>query len=549
MKLRDWQLKLKDKVIKALKENYIVALQAPTGSGKTLFSLIVGLELKGKVLFVVRTHNEYYPVYREYTRIASDKKFGFVMGKPTACLFSSSEANPEDIKCGACEYQASIAYEIKDTPHYTISKLKERGFREGFCPYYTLLESIKSSDVVVITYPYFFLPNLRNLIDIEFREYLIVIDEAHNLDFLNELDERRISRRTIEGALKEVSSEEAKRILRKLEEEFSKRIYKEEKHILVEKISNITDEEIEILEAEYDELRDRMLREGKIRRLNLGTVIKFLKSLKDDNRSLFSYADSLVAKIVDSSKYLEVLNDEDLSILLMSGTLPPKEYLEKIIGISRKIFYIDVEKEVRSRVSGSYDCIIAMDVTTMYSLRNEKMWKNYASYIMKIYYNARRNILAIFPSYEIMNKVLSLIQNIPKYVESENTTIEEAQKFITNTQDKIIIGAVSRGKLSEGVEFKVNGENLISDVVIVGVPYPPPDDYMRLRSELISKKLGYEVGESLFKIPAMVSVKQAIGRAIRDVNDEITVWLLDKRFDEVWWKQKLKCLNPKKIRL
>ncbi|MEM0374113.1 MAG: ATP-dependent DNA helicase [Sulfolobaceae archaeon] len=550
MKLRDWQARLKDKVINALKEEYIVALQSPTGSGKTLFSLLVGLELKGKVLFVVRTHNEYYPIYREYMRVARDKKFGFVMGKPISCIFASSDANPEDIKCSSCEYQSVLNnYEIKDPPHEEIFKLKEQGYREGFCPYYTLLENIRESDVVVISYPYFFLPNLRSLIDVKLEEYLIVIDEAHNLDSINELDERRISKRTIEGALREVSSEEAKRILTKLEEEFSKRVYKEERHILVDKITNITQEEIEILDAEYEELKEKMLKEGKIKRLNLGSIIKFLKSLNEEGRSLFSYSEGLVSKVIDSSKYLEILNDEKLSILLMSGTLPPKEYLENIIGIKRKIFYIDVEKETRSKVSGNYECIIATDVTTAYSLRNERMWKNYASYILKIYYNSKKNILVVFPSYEIMNKILSLITNIPKYIESENSTIEEAQKIISNSHDKMIIGIVSRGKLSEGVEFRINNENLISDVVIVGIPYPPPDDYMKVKSELISKRLGYEVNESLYRIPAMISVKQAIGRAIRDINDRVTVWLLDKRFEGIWWKQKLKCFNSKKIRL
>ncbi|WP_252897114.1 hypothetical protein [Metallosphaera hakonensis] len=60
MELRDWQLVLKDKVVKGLKEGLLVALQSPTGSGKTLFSLVSALEVRPKVLFAVRTHNEFY---------------------------------------------------------------------------------------------------------------------------------------------------------------------------------------------------------------------------------------------------------------------------------------------------------------------------------------------------------------------------------------------------------------------------------------------------------------------------------------------------------
>ncbi|MCY0883410.1 MAG: hypothetical protein OWQ50_06385 [Acidianus infernus] len=97
MDLRDWQIKLKDKVLDSLKRGFLVALNSPTGSGKTLFSLIVGVELKGKVAYIVRTHNEYYPVYRESKRLG--KSFSFLVSKALACPFSTADVNPEDIKC------------------------------------------------------------------------------------------------------------------------------------------------------------------------------------------------------------------------------------------------------------------------------------------------------------------------------------------------------------------------------------------------------------------------------------------------------------------
>lgn len=86
-------------------------------------------------------------------------------------------------------------------------------------------------------------------------------------------------------------------------------------------------------------------------------------------------------------------------------------------------------------------------------------------------------------------------------------------------------------------------------MVIVGIPYPPPDDYLKILAQRVSLKMNRENEEFLFKIPALVTIKQAIGRAIRDVNDKCNVWLLDKRFESLYWKKNLKCLNANKMKL
>jgi len=69
LKLRDWQEKLKGKVVEALRSKKVVLLNAPTGSGKTLFSLLVGFELFDRVIAAVKTHNEFFPYYREAKRL------------------------------------------------------------------------------------------------------------------------------------------------------------------------------------------------------------------------------------------------------------------------------------------------------------------------------------------------------------------------------------------------------------------------------------------------------------------------------------------------
>ncbi len=538
MDLRDWQAKLKDRVLSSLKKEFLVALNSPTGSGKTLFSVVVGLELKGKVLYVVRTHNEYYPVYRESKRLG--KSFSFLVSKTLACPFSSADANPEDIKCSGCDIFSSVPVNVDDYPFSFLSKLKKEGEEEGFCPYYSLLDSLSSSEIVVLTYPYFFIPRLRESLGLDFSKYLIVIDEAHNLDRLNELEERKLNITIIDRAISQTSNSSIVNILRKIKDEVKKKALQDERYILVEDYPKLSDEELEMLKEEYEALRDKMIKEKKIRQIYLNSIVKFYES----EGKVFSYKGSLVRKPITPEKYVSIINDSSLSVILMSGTLQSKEFLHDVLGITRQIDYIDAEKEMKKKLSGSITCILALDVTSSYSLRTKEMWKKYASYILKIFYQSQGYVLAVFPSYTMMNEVMKLV-NLPKLVENEKTSLEDVYKL----KERSVIAAVARGKLSEGIELTNEGKSLISDVVLVGIPYPAVDDYLRLQAEEIAKITKRDVKDLLINTTAIIAVKQAIGRAIRSVNDKANVWLLDKRYDSIMWKSKINCFNPKKIKL
>ncbi|BCS91412.1 helicase C-terminal domain-containing protein [Metallosphaera javensis (ex Sakai et al. 2022)] len=541
MELRDWQLALKDKVVKGLREGLLVALQSPTGSGKTLFSLVSALEVRPRVLFAVRTHNEFYPVYREATRLG--KRFGFVMGKARACLYADEGADTEDINCSLCDSNVPVPVDSQEPPFTLLRELKEKGMREKFCPYFSLLNSTGLAEVIALTYPYVFTPWMWEALGLDLEEFVLVVDEAHNLDNLNELAERKLSQQTLELALKEVKSREAISILERIRRELAEVVLQEERYIRVENYPKLDKNELKLLKDEYDERRNEMIMKRAIRKLHLGTVIKFYSS---DESPVFSYRGHLVMKPLLSSPFLSILNRDDLPVILMSGTMPPQDYLSKVLGINRRILYLDVEKELRRKVTGTFDCMLAVDVTSSYSLRSQEMWKRYASYLLRIYHTAKANVLAIFPSYSIMEKVMSHVK-VDKYVEGSRTDLEEVIR--ESGRRKLVIAGVARGKLSEGIELTRDGASIISDVALCGIPYPSFDDYLKLRSEAIYRLTGQSVREALMEIPALIAVKQAIGRAIRSREDHATVWLLDRRFETSWWKLKVNCFNPKKIKL
>ncbi|MEM0263339.1 MAG: ATP-dependent DNA helicase [Saccharolobus sp.] len=551
MKLREWQEKLSEKVVDALRNNFLVILQAPTGSGKTIFALYTSLKAKSKTIFVVRTHNEYFPVYRELSTHFTDKQYAFLVGKSSACVFSNSDTDPQDIYCKGCELFNAVSLKINDPPAVALSKIKQDAVKFGYCPYYSMLESVKSADVIILTYPYLFVPWLREALDIVWEDYVIVVDEAHNIENIHNIEEKKLSEKIIDLAINQARSQQAKNVLKKLKNKIGKIVHSDEKYILINNIEEIklSEDETQILKEEYDEIRKNMIINKQISRNYIGSILRFFEIINDSRIKVFSYYNTLVAKYIISSDFVNILNDEKLTFMLMSGTMQPIEYLRNVLGISRKFVYIDVEKVTKTKISGSYECLISIDVSSAYSLRSEQMINRYASYLLKIFYNSKLHILAIFPSYEFMNKVAKLIKNIPYIVENPDISIKEVISKVKNNNKKLLIMGIARGKLSEGIEITSDGRSLISDIVIAGIPYPPVDDYFKLRAQEIMKILKKEYDSELIKIQALIAVKQAIGRGIRSPADNSIIWLLDKRFDNVWWKRELNCLNARKIKL
>lgn len=164
------------------------------------------------------------------------------------------------------------------------------------------------------------------------------------------------------------------------------------------------------------------------------------------------------------------------------------------------------------------------------------------------------------PSYGIAEKV-SRYLSIPHIREWKMTGHEEVVRRLQEGREegkRYAMISVAHGKLVEGIEFvdEERGDSLIDTVVIAGIPYPVPDEYLRRRAEVILKRLGIDevggVDENgdvvdvgrlrvmyFLMQPALMAVRQAIGRAIRTPRDRATVYLADSRFNEPFWRQEL----------
>ena len=155
-------------------------------------------------------------------------------------------------------------------------------------------------------------------------------------------------------------------------------------------------------------------------------------------------------------------------------------------------------------------------------------------------------MLVCCPSYSVAQRISNYIQG-PKFVEDRLTPIQEVKKLILAGGRRVIL-AVAHGKLLEGIELVEGGKSLIDSVVIAGIPYPVPDDLYKLRFAKVTQRLGIEDGtreigqferEYFRHQPALMTVKQAIGRAVRYPEDRARIILADSRFNGANWRRDL----------
>ena len=89
------------------------------------------------------------------------------------------------------------------------------------------------------------------------------------------------------------------------------------------------------------------------------------------------------------------------------------------------------------------------------------------------------------------------------------------------------MGTVS-GSFSEGVDFP---HNILSMVIVVGLPLSPPSREMEAMLEHMEGRFGARKANMYVQVyPAVSRVLQAAGRAIRSETDRAAIVLLDDRY-------------------
>jgi DNA excision repair protein ERCC-2 len=207
-----------------------LVMESPTGSGKTICTLVpcleAALERGLRVIYTTRTNSQQLQVMKELRQVVKTSKkklLGIgIQGRGNMCPLVKDhpewlEGTPEELSAlcsdmkkmtlskggkaselGCPYYQALLAADMEDTLRWvgrelpTNEELVKHCEGMGVCPYELAKRLMPGASVVVAPYIFVFHPHIRGRLlewtKMDPKETVLIVDEAHNLpEFLREL--------------------------------------------------------------------------------------------------------------------------------------------------------------------------------------------------------------------------------------------------------------------------------------------------------------------------------------------------------------------------
>ncbi len=539
----------------------LIVVSAPTGFGKTVSVLyaVKNLVKEGvfeKALYTVRTRNELDPVIREARSLKL--RFAVLYSGRRMCPMINEIIRDESalegfwILCslmrvqGRCRYYSRIQSMI---PHLILSVIlgssnhvdvaRNLAEKLGVCPYFAAINILNDVEVLALTYPYIFKERIWKAV---FRDYdasrtLLIIDEAHNLLNMSSIMGESISVKELERVFQEqlqsVLSDDVKQYIRDLLKEVTKtgltgiRGYK---HVPKESI-NLSQGIIERLKSEASELA---LRSNTIAAGFLITQLASLLELALDNAyELFISRDPytntlLISALPTTFEPLKRVLEKFSAVIALSGTPPSQQFFERFVRVDRSVYSIDVTLFGASNYAKENSFVVVFTgASTSFRLRSSAIYETYAKLVEGLYKALTEGvILAVYPSHEVLNAIIVRIQDNMNAIIENSLPLSEVVKEVSK-HNKCVLHIAAGGRLAEGIEITKSGKSLVKGVAVIGVPYPQPDDYMKM---LFGKRGNSNDELGFFKEVAVIRVLQAIGRAIRSESDKALVVLADSRY-------------------
>lgn len=589
------QERIVEQIKECLNRGKSLAYQAATGSGKTICSLVPILDYAKnndkRVIYLTRTNSQQQQVIYELRKLNGDF-FGMgLQGRHNTCLLAKDneelqQGDPEELSKYCSDRKKEVRDEIeqdKDSfscPYYagmlqcnledvkgwakenipTVDEFLEYCSERTLCAYELSKILSQEADLVTAPYIYFFLTFIRRRLlewmNVELRDLIVVVDEAHNLpDYARDLASTEISTTTIERALDEsnmfgdpslndsttISSfcRLFENILLDTVDEFvidedglipPNEIRSELLHSLSVN-SNQFKQIIKDIKVQGEIVQEQRRKEKTLPRSYIHSLASFLKTWISLNRAEYiklvngGENPSLEGYCLDPSKVTEVLNNCHSSIH-QSATLEPLDEYRDSIGLP----YDTKTKIYKSPFPEENSDIFYMDgITTKYEKLQESdsMVKRIEKEVKTILDKIDRNTIVFFPSYRLMNEIgNSVMDERDLFVEQQKMTQPDLMEMVNSfKREGGTLFCVIGGRISEGMDFP--GEEL-EIAVIVGIPYPKPTARQKGLKHYYDMKFN-KGWEYTVKAPTVRKILQASGRLVRSETDLGISIILDER--------------------
>ena len=481
---REGQKELITYVYQTLYHKRKLFIEAPTGVGKTLSTVFPSVKAVGEGM----AEKLFYLTAKTITRTVAEEAFSILRergllfktviltARDKICFLEEAECNPV-----ACPYAKGHFDRINDAVYdmlthevsFTRELIEAYAQKHRVCPFEMCLDMSLFADGVICDYNYVFEPHVylkRFFAEGAGREYIFLVDEAHNLvdrgremysaelrkeDFLELKKEVRIYDKKM-GALLERCNRQL--LTYKKECETYKVLESIDPFILaVNKLAAQMERFLEdhddspvrkaVLEF-YFEISHFLLIYDK-----LDDKYVMYDEMQDDGSFL------LKLFCVDPSGNLEECMMRARSSILFSATFLPIQYYKSLLGGEKDDYEVYAASVFSPKKRGLF---IGSDITSKYTRRGPGEYFRAASYIKEITAQKKGNYLIFFPSHAFLKQVYEVYLEAFYEEEREICILQETRMGEKERED--FLRKFSRLEESSGEE-NFTEENFTEEIL------------------------------------------------------------------------------------
>ena len=557
------QRELAVNVYKSITGGNKLYVNAPTGIGKTISTLFPALKAMGEG----HVGKIFYLTAKTITRTVAEKSIQMIYDQGTRvkaitltakdkiCFLEERSCHPDfcSYADGHFDRVDEAVYDaITHTDLFTREVIEEYAKKYGVCPFELSLDLAVYADVVICDYNYIFDPTVALKRFLDQRDFVILVDEAHNLvDRAREMYSESMSKAQLLSVKRSISKQYptiAKEIGKLNEYLIS--IRKDYIDLTGSMISKEAPTKFNRMVRSFINECDKKLQKGAMHKLPQDLLelyfrgYNFNKICEFFDERYITYGDQVEGDLIlklscmDPSYLIGNMISTCKSVIFFSATLMPIDYYKYMLG---------GEGERAIALPSPFDTkhalkLIATDVSTRYQHR-QKSYRKICEYIIKVSKQKVGNYMVFFPSYKYMKDVYSYYEQYKAdreerqraepiiYMQDSNMDEESREVFLARFEPnptKTQIGfCVLGGIFSEGIDLT---EDRLIGVMVVSVGLPQiglERDLIKYHFEERDKE-GYHYA---YTYPGMNKVLQAVGRLIRTKRDKGIILMIDDRFN------------------
>ncbi|MBQ8730646.1 MAG: ATP-dependent DNA helicase, partial [Lachnospiraceae bacterium] len=530
-------------------------LEAPTGVGKTISTTFPAIKAMGEEklakIFYLTARTTTATAAINSIDIMANKGLGCksitLTAKDKMCILDKPDCNPRACVRAKGHFDRvneAVFDLINNETRITRQIILDYAEKHKVCPFEFGLDVSIWCDVIVGDYNYAFDPNvyLRRFFQNEKKnDYLFLVDEAHNLV---QRARNMYSATLVKEELLLLNS-----YVKAYDKKLSSLINTCNKSLLALKrqrdgMQIVPAEDIMPLVFKLMEIIARMdkLLSGEIKvdngeearniYFNIRSFVNTYDKLGEDYTVYTDYNEQgdfvLNLCCMNPARLLLEYLSKGKSAVFFSATFLPIDYYKEQLAGS------DEDYAVYAPSTFSTDnrlIMVANDVSTKYTRRNEAEYLKIAGYIEEFVSAKNGNYLIFFPSYKYMEDVAKYLEAYEEIMifQKNNMSEEEREEFLAGFEDqneRLHIGmAVMGGVFSEGIDLI--GDRLIG-TVIVGCGLPMVCNERELFKNYYDDN-GRNGFDYAYLYDGMNKVQQSVGRVIRTATDVGAILLLDER--------------------